>query len=1656
MADAPKRLLRTLISVLSASLVVGGFALTVPAEAATTATGDPSYNVVDRPSAGVTADALPTVQIDGVVWDTAIAGNTVFAGGQFTNARPAGAAAGTNLSPRSNLLSFDLRTGVLNANFKPVVDGRIRAMAVSPDKSTVYIVGSFTHVNGQTRNRVAAFNTVDGSLTSFAPNVSNDVFSITVSNSAVYLGGWFAAVNGVSRSRIAAVSPTTGATLAWAPVADSTVQAMTLTPDKTRLIVGGLFANLNGSPAPGLGSLDASTGVLYPFAANTVIQDYGSSSAITSLKADATNVYGTAYWYGGVGNFEGMFSADPNTGAIKSMADCHGDTYDSAPIGDIVYTVSHHHDCSNINGFPDTNPRNRWQRANAFTVDARTTVGPNTAGGYGDFRGQPAPSIINWFPDVTAGSYTGQYQGGWTTEATSDYVVEGGEFPLVNNKGQQGLVRFAIPSIATNKQGPRVSAADSAPALRGISGSSVRVSWPSNWDRDNISLTYKLYRADRPSTPIFTGDKIAEFWNRPTQVFTDTGLTPNTSYGYWVTATDADGNTLKSATSSITTGTNVVDNSPYAQAVAADGAEHYWRLNDPAGSSSAIDWAGTNDLMTGSGVGFGAAGAIGNSPDTAATFDGTSAGGAGQTTAEPGPSTFTAEAWIKTTTTSGGKILGFGDAQSGTSTSYDRHVYMDDAGHLTFGVYPGAVRAVTTGGAYNDGAWHHVVAALSSAGQQLYVDGLLEASDAGTTSAQSYSGYWRVGGDNLGGWPNAGSSQSFAGTVDDVAIYPSALSAATIRQHYTASGRTVNLPPEPADAYGKQVYDDSPSLYWRLGESAGATTVADSSQSRSPGNVFNGVTFGASSDVAPGTAASFNGTDGTISSDRSYTSPATYSEEVWFNTTTTDGGKLIGFGDQRSGLSSNYDRHVYMENSGQLTFGVWTGQASTITSPQSYNDGAWHQMVATQDGTDGMKLYVDGALVGTNPQTQAQPYSGFWRVGGDTSWGGNSPFFRGKLDEAAVYPTALSLAQVRAHYQASGASTNASPVAAFTSSCTDRDCYLDGSTSSDPDGTVSAWTWDFGDGAAAGSGATTPHTYATDGTYTVKLTVTDDRGAKDTVSHQVVVKSNAKPVAAFTSACTELVCGFDASTSSDADGTVASYAWSFGDGSTGSGAKPSHTYAAGTFNVRLTVTDDQGATDTVTHPVTVAAANTSPVASFTATTTGLSATFDSSASSDPDGTIASRAWTFGDGATASTVSPAHTYPAAGSYDVTLTVTDNQGGTNQITKTVTVTAAANQKPVAGLATSVSGLTLSVDGSSSSDADGSIAAYGWNYGDGATGTGRTDSHAYAAAGTYTVTLTVTDDKGATDTATKSVTVTAPPTNQKPVAGLATSVSGLTLSVDGSSSSDADGSIAAYGWNYGDGATGTGRTDSHAYAAAGTYTVTLTVTDDKGATDTATKSVTVTAPPAANVVARDDFGRTGSRWGQADQGGSWTDSGSKYFSTAGGQGLIASTSGAGPTASLNAVSTLDASTTADVSLDKVPTGGGYYLTLSARRQGTSEYRLKTWFKADGTVYLITTKQVGGTVTTLRTVKVSGLTYQAGNVVKLRFDVSGTGTATLSGKAWAASAVEPAAPQVTSTDTTSALQSAGAVAIAGYLSGSATNGPITVAVDHYLVTSG
>ncbi|HEX5576394.1 MAG TPA: PKD domain-containing protein [Gemmatimonadales bacterium] len=250
---------------------------------------------------------------------------------------------------------------------------------------------------------------------------------------------------------------------------------------------------------------------------------------------------------------------------------------------------------------------------------------------------------------------------------------------------------------------------------------------------------------------------------------------------------------------------------------------------------------------------------------------------------------------------------------------------------------------------------------------------------------------------------------------------------------------------------------------------------------------------------------------------------------------------------------------------------------------------------------------------------------------------------------------------------------NKAPIAAFTLNCSQLDCnFVDGSV--DLDGTLKTWMWNFGDGSTS-SLQSPPHSYTAAGSYPITLTVTDNRNGVKSVSKQVTVAGppppNLPPTAAFAPACSNLDCSFtDGST--DPDGRITAWRWEFGDGGISTLAQPSHTYtAAGTYDVVLTVTDDDQATDQGRHSVAVTAApvNTPPRAAFSFTCTDLDCSFTDG--STDNGAVVGWSWDFGDGGSSSQQSPSHHYDLEGSYQATLTVTDDQGITAAQTETVTV-------------------------------------------------------------------------------------------------------------------------------------------------------------------------------------------------------------------------------------------------------------------------------------------------------------------------------------------------------------------------------------------------
>lgn len=435
--------------------------------------------------------------------------------------------------------------------------------------------------------------------------------------------------------------------------------------------------------------------------------------------------------------------------------------------------------------------------------------------------------------------------------------------------------------------------------------------------------------------------------------------------------------------------------------------------------------------------------------------------------------------------------------------------------------------------------------------------------------------------------------------------------------------------------------------------------------------------------------------------------------------------------------------------------------------------------------------------------------------------------------------------------------TNEGPTASFVYSPTTpkvgEKVNFNASGSSDPDGSIVSFQWDFGDGRSD-SGETVTHKYKNVGTFTVVLVVQDNSGNRGSTSQTVSVTEGNSPTASFvyspSNPAENETIYFNALQSEDPDGDIVSFDWDFGDGSTGIGETITHKYgSSGNYTVLLKVTDDDGNIDTATQTVSVGD-NQSPVAAFTYSPSSPSIDqdiyFNASDSSDPDGSIVDYEWNFGDGTSDSGVSVIHRYGSSGSYTVYLRVTDNSGNTDSITQTINVS--DNQSPTASFVYSPTnpevGEQVHFNASESTDPDGNIASWDWDFGDRGHGSGEEVNHTYSDAGTYTVVLVVTDDSGNTDSVSKTLTVI----DGTPIAFFTISPNNPqvndTVTFDASNSSDPNGRIVKWEWDFGDSSTpGTTVVVTHKYSTADTYTVTLTVTDNDDNTATISQTVTVT---------------------------------------------------------------------------------------------------------------------------------------------------------------------------------------------------------------------
>lgn len=413
--------------------------------------------------------------------------------------------------------------------------------------------------------------------------------------------------------------------------------------------------------------------------------------------------------------------------------------------------------------------------------------------------------------------------------------------------------------------------------------------------------------------------------------------------------------------------------------------------------------------------------------------------------------------------------------------------------------------------------------------------------------------------------------------------------------------------------------------------------------------------------------------------------------------------------------------------------------------------------------------------------------------------------------------------------------------------------FYDNST--DIDGDIINWTWNFGDGNISYE-RNASHKYADNGEYIVALTVRDEIGAENTTYKKINVH-NVLPVVDFNYSPEipnegEVVNFSDLSY--DLDGKIINRLWSFGDGSTSYEAVSYHTYKkGGTYTVILAVTDNDNATNTTTKQIIV---NSIPSISFIYTPdnpkTGETVIFNANDSIDADGNIVKYEWDWdGDGIYDETLSNpiiTHSWNDDGNYEIILRITDDKGAVNVTKKEISI---ANRPPSANFSFTPlnpqPGQPI-VFNSNSYDPDGNITYYSWSFGDGTTSTLNNPTHRYTDSGIYIVSLTVQDDDGATSTTSININVNSPPyVNFTYSPSNPTDVDEILFN---DLSYDSDGNIVSWTWDFGDGNSSTNQNPIYKYKDDGIYNVTLTIKDDDGALSFKSLIVTVkNVKPIAN---------------------------------------------------------------------------------------------------------------------------------------------------------------------------------------------------------------
>jgi PKD repeat protein len=1439
----------------------------------------------------------------GDITDLEYIGNRVFVVGNFTSVQNRGTNTTTYNQP--SLFSFNLDTGLVDANFRPTFGGGgVQEVEASPDGTKLFVTGSFNTVNGVTKRKIASINPITGAtVQGFTANANSQGTAIEATNTTVYVGGMFSAVNGTPRNALVALNATTGAVVPGfvnnitggiGTNGTLRVQALALTHDNSKLLVVHTGRQINGQDRYAAALIDTATNQLLPWRTRLWDDNLQFVGGVTRVIA-------------------GAIAPDDSYFVISS-----GAGGDRPPISDTIVAYP-------LVGGDDVQPL--WI-SRMFDSVYSLAVSEVAVYAGGHFNWNESPTAPDPWPGLDNVGY-GRGQGLEGYGLGDDVVVRdhvGAVDPTYGKsldwnpgsnsfEGNQAILvmpRGVVTGGDGNTQGM-------------MNGGRIAVydfnSMPSTTPNDSVINNPIEGRVEESDVP-FTVDGTATaasgvqrvevmLRERDTNQYLQDNMT-------WGNASNTINATLASPGATSTawslSGLTISDNHRillYSRTFATNGT------NEPLAARplQRIETFGVTD----------------QTPTTSIT----------------GPSTSVIPTQTFTITGTGSDDFGVNSIRVSIRDAQNRYLQDDGTAqstYNTFTVQPDVIGATSATWSWEvtvpyEGEWEAGATAVDTAGQSDLRDNVrtwIVSDTAVPPTVEIASPAVMIPPVNVPALTMApGSPVTFSGTAtDDEGLHDVTI---TLRNNSTGErlasdgtwGTDVssgNYRISPLDIGGTTYnwsyttpFDLTSGTYdftVRATDDLGLTTSSSNQGELTinvqvPGDAFPNATIsptgtqnglqvlhldlaGAATDdigvsavrvrIEEQDSSRYLQSNGTLSANLAYLD-ATLANPGATSTTWTLSVDLPVQGDysvaaiawdtsnqqdpSTSGATSRYPIYpgdqppTVTENLFAPVEGTQFTDGRIVSNGRVEDDQQIAEAHVAIRNALGQYMSSSGTFTSTNVSwrnaflnSPGSPGSNFAYTSPVIPPGSYTVFARGEDQHGFTTPV-----PIERHVTVTGSPTSNPPVASFTYSCVENVCSFDGRSSTDETPATLTYSWNFGNGS--GSGPVPTRTYTSPGTFTVTLTVRDENNLTGVTSQQVTIvepAGNLPPTPVISPpVCTARTCSFSSSSSTDPNtGDSFSRLWNFGDGTTSTSTSPSKTYAAdGIYTVTLTVTDGWGDFASTTRTVTIAepAGNLPPTPVIGAPVcVARACNLFGTASSDPNGDPFTYLWNFGSGTTTSTsATPSFTYPADGTYTVTLTVTDAWGDAASTTRSVTITEPAGNLPPVPVINPPScvGKVCSMSSAGSADPNGDAFTYLWNFGDGtATSTSSAPSHTFPGNGPYTVTLTLTDAWGDFASATREVSFAAPPTNQAPTTSIDTPVCTARSCTFSATTSDPDGDTFTYLWSFGDASTSTVATPTHAFAADGTYTVSVTVTDTWGAASVvATRDVTI-AKPASNV--------------------------------------------------------------------------------------------------------------------------------------------------------------------------------------------------------------